>query len=41
MVKIAVVVGSTRPGRRSKQVAEWVLAKRTPGRGLWSHFWTS
>jgi NAD(P)H-dependent FMN reductase len=26
MVKIAVVVGSTRPGRRGRQVAEWVLA---------------
>lgn len=25
MVKIAVVVGSTRPGRRSRQVADWVL----------------
>ena len=25
MVKIAVVVGSTRPGRRGRQVAEWVL----------------
>ncbi|WP_314195231.1 NAD(P)H-dependent oxidoreductase [uncultured Arthrobacter sp.] len=29
MVKIAVVVGSTRPGRRSKQVADWVLARAT------------
>lgn len=27
MVRIAVVVGSTRPGRRSKQVAEWVLKR--------------
>ncbi|KQR64108.1 NADPH-dependent FMN reductase [Arthrobacter sp. Leaf337] len=27
MVKIAVVVGSTRPGRRSKQVADWVLTR--------------
>ena len=27
MVKIAVVVGSTRPGRRSKQVADWVLER--------------
>ena len=26
-MKIAVMVGSTRPGRRSKQVAEWVLAR--------------
>lgn len=26
MVKIAVVVGSTRPGRRGRQVADWVLA---------------
>jgi NAD(P)H-dependent FMN reductase len=25
MVRIAVVVGSTRPGRRSRQVADWVL----------------
>lgn len=29
VVKIAVVVGSTRPGRRSKQVADWVLARAT------------
>lgn len=29
MVKIAVVVGSTRPGRRSRQVADWVLARAT------------
>lgn len=29
MVKIAVVVGSTRPGRRSKQVADWVLTRAT------------
>jgi NAD(P)H-dependent FMN reductase len=29
MVKIAVVVGSTRPGRRSKEVADWVLARAT------------
>ncbi|NUS36334.1 MAG: NAD(P)H-dependent oxidoreductase, partial [Pseudarthrobacter sp.] len=27
MVRIAVVVGSTRPGRRSRQVAEWVLER--------------
>jgi NAD(P)H-dependent FMN reductase len=27
MVKIAVVVGSTRPGRRGRQVAEWVLER--------------
>jgi NAD(P)H-dependent FMN reductase len=27
MVKIAVVVGSTRPQRRSRQVADWVLSK--------------
>lgn len=27
MVRIAVVVGSTRPGRRSKQVADWVLKR--------------
>lgn len=27
MVKIAVVAGSTRPGRRSRQVAEWVLTR--------------
>lgn len=27
MVKIAVVVGSTRPGRRSRQVADWVVAR--------------
>ena len=27
MVRIAVVVGSTRPGRRSRQVAEWVLRR--------------
>ena len=25
MVRIAIVVGSTRPGRRSRQVADWVL----------------
>ena len=29
MVNIGVVVGSTRPGRRSKQVAEWVLSRAT------------
>ncbi|MBT2523286.1 NADPH-dependent FMN reductase [Arthrobacter sp. ISL-28] len=29
MVNIAVVVGSTRPGRRSRQVAEWVLSRAT------------
>ena len=29
MLRIAVVVGSTRPGRRSRQVAEWVLARAT------------
>ena len=29
MVKIAVVVGSTRPGRRSRQVADWVMARAT------------
>lgn len=29
MVKIAIIVGSTRPGRRSKQVADWVLTKAT------------
>jgi NAD(P)H-dependent FMN reductase len=33
MVKIAVVVGSTRPGRRSKQVADWVLARATSRAG--------
>ena len=27
MVRIAVVAGSTRPGRHSKQVAEWVLQR--------------
>jgi NAD(P)H-dependent FMN reductase len=27
VVRIAVVVGSTRPGRRSKQVADWVLSR--------------
>lgn len=27
MVDIAIIVGSTRPGRRSKQVAEWVLSR--------------
>jgi NAD(P)H-dependent FMN reductase len=27
MVRIAVVVGSTRPGRRSRQVADWVLSR--------------
>lgn len=27
MVTIAVVVGSTRPGRRSRQVADWVLSR--------------
>lgn len=27
MVRIAVVVGSTRPGRRSRQVADWVLGR--------------
>lgn len=27
MLKIAVVVGSTRPGRRSKQVADWVFQR--------------
>lgn len=27
MTRIAVVVGSTRPGRRSMQVAEWVLKR--------------
>jgi NAD(P)H-dependent FMN reductase len=32
VVRIAVVVGSTRPGRRSKQVAEWVL-RRAIARG--------
>lgn len=32
MVRIAVVVGSTRPGRRSKQVADWVL-RRAIARG--------
>lgn len=25
MIRIAIVVGSTRPGRRSRQVADWVL----------------
>jgi NAD(P)H-dependent FMN reductase len=29
VVKIAVVVGSTRPGRRSRQVADWVMARAT------------
>jgi NAD(P)H-dependent FMN reductase len=29
MVRIAVIVGSTRPGRRSKQVADWVLSRAT------------
>lgn len=29
MVKIAVVVGSTRPQRRSRQVAEWVHSRAT------------
>lgn len=29
MVNIAVVVGSTRPGRRSRQVADWVLSRAT------------
>ncbi|WP_312856864.1 NADPH-dependent FMN reductase [Arthrobacter mobilis] len=29
MVNIAVVVGSTRPGRRSKQVADWVFSRAT------------
>ncbi|MEV8146664.1 NAD(P)H-dependent oxidoreductase [Arthrobacter sp. NPDC080073] len=29
MVKIAVVVGSTRPGRRSRQVADWVFSRAT------------
>jgi NAD(P)H-dependent FMN reductase len=29
VVTIAVVVGSTRPGRRSKQVADWVFARAT------------
>ena len=29
MVRIAVVVGSTRPGRRSRQVADWVLSRAT------------
>ena len=29
MIRIAVVVGSTRPGRRSRQVADWVLARAT------------
>jgi NAD(P)H-dependent FMN reductase len=29
VVKIAVVAGSTRPGRRSRQVADWVLARAT------------
>jgi NAD(P)H-dependent FMN reductase len=29
MVRIAVVVGSTRPGRRSRQVADWVLTRAT------------
>lgn len=32
VVKIAVVIGSTRPGRRSRQVAEWVL-DRAASRG--------
>ncbi|MDQ0635182.1 NAD(P)H-dependent FMN reductase [Arthrobacter pascens] len=27
MVRIAVVVGSTRPGRRSRQVADWVMSR--------------
>ncbi|WP_433875793.1 NADPH-dependent FMN reductase [Sinomonas atrocyanea] len=27
MIRIAVVVGSTRPTRRSRQVADWVLAR--------------
>ena len=27
MVRIAIVVGSTRPGRRSRQVADWVLER--------------
>jgi NAD(P)H-dependent FMN reductase len=30
MVRIAIVVGSTRPGRRGRQVADWVL-KRAAG----------
>ena len=30
MVRIAIVVGSTRPGRRGRQVADWVL-KRADG----------
>src|SRR5213595_2228546 len=29
MVRIAVVVGSTRPGRRSRQVADWVFSRAT------------
>lgn len=27
MTRIAIVVGSTRPGRHSKQVADWVLSR--------------
>lgn len=27
MIRIAIVVGSTRPGRHSKQVADWVLGR--------------
>jgi NAD(P)H-dependent FMN reductase len=29
MVTIAIVVGSTRPGRRSRQVADWVFSRAT------------
>jgi NAD(P)H-dependent FMN reductase len=29
VIRIAIVVGSTRPGRRSKQVADWVLDRAT------------
>ena len=27
MTKIAIILGSTRPGRNGKQVADWVLAQ--------------
>jgi NAD(P)H-dependent FMN reductase len=33
MIRIAVVAGSTRPGRRSRQVADWVLDRATSREG--------
>jgi NAD(P)H-dependent FMN reductase len=51
MTKIAIIIGSTRPGRNGEAVAKWVYESRksaaTPSSNLWTskistcRFWTS